>query len=77
MLMRAVSKVAFVLLLGVVASAEIAKPSINYADVRINVAHAFEERAHEMTATLAALQEVSKATVALTREIETKCGIAG
>ena len=50
-----------------------ASQKVNYADVRARVEHAFEERAHEMAATLSVLQEVSKETAALLERINTHC----
>ena len=51
-----------------------ATPKTNYADVRVAVSHAFSERAHEMSATLEAVQEVSRATTAAIKASEAKCG---
>ena len=53
-----------------------AAPKINYADVRTHMSHAFQERAHEMSATLAVLQGVSKATMARIEAVQAKCGTA-
>ena len=71
------SRVAFVLacLMAVVMVAAASKT--NYAEVRTHVSHAFEERAHEMTAVLGVLQDVSKATLAGIKAIEAKCGTIG
>ena len=60
------------LLVCVVVAAVAAK--VNYADVRTQMSHSFEERAHEMTAVLGVLQDVSKATQAGIKAIEAKCG---
>ena len=54
-------------------SPQAALAKINYADVRTGVAHAFEERAHEVAATLQVLLESSKATVAMMDNIEARC----
>ena len=51
-----------------------AEPQINYAAVRAHVSHACEERAHEMSAVLSVLQEVSKATVFGIDRVKAKCG---
>lgn len=48
--------------------------AVNYADVRTRVAHAFAEKAHEMSAVITLLQTLSKETVALTETIHTHCG---
>jgi len=48
----------------------------NYADVRLGVSHAFHERAHEMSATLDAVQEVSRATLQAIEASKAKCGSA-
>ena len=53
-----------------------AEPQINYAAVRAHVSHAFEERSHEMSATLSVLQEVSKATLSEIEKVKAKCGAA-
>lgn len=47
--------------------------SINYAEVRTRVSHAFAEKAHEMTETLAVLQDLSKATSAILADIHAQC----
>ena len=52
-----------------------ATPKVDYADVRKQVSHAFAERAHEMSATLAALQGVSKATAAEIKAVQARCGL--
>ena len=51
-----------------------AEPQINYSAVRAHVSHAFEERAHEMSAVLSVLQQVSKATVSEIDRVKAKCG---
>ena len=49
--------------------------AVNYADVRTRVAHAFAEKAHEMSAVIGVLQTLSKETAALTETIQTHCGV--
>ena len=51
-----------------------AEPQMNYAALRAHMSHAFEERAHEMSATLSVLQEVSKATVSKIEKVKAICG---
>ena len=53
-----------------------AATTTNYADVRLGVSHAFHERAHEMSATLDAVQEVSRATLKAIEVSKAKCGSA-
>ena len=53
-----------------------ATPKVDYADVRKQVSHAFAERAHEMSATLAVLQGVSKATAAEIKAVQARCGLS-
>ena len=45
----------------------------NFADVRLGVSHAFHERAHEMSATLDAVQQVSRATLQAIEVSKAKC----
>ena len=64
----------FVCLLASAFTSAEAEPQINYAALRAHMPHAFEERAHEMSATLNVLQEVSKATVSEIDKVKAKCG---
>ena len=61
------------LLASVFTSAE-AEPRMNYAALRAHVSHAFGERAHEMSATLSVLQDVSKATASKIEKAKANCG---
>ncbi len=70
--LRSVIVLACVALLSGLASS--APVKLNYAELRTNVAHSLDERAHEMEATLAALLDVSRSTVALTEKVSAKCG---
>ena len=49
--------------------------AVDYADVRARVAHAFPEKAHEMSAIITVLQTLSKETAALTESMHTHCGV--
>merc|ERR1712110_618938 len=49
--------------------------AVDYVDVRSRVAHAFPEKAHEMSAILTILQTLSRETAALTESIHTHCGV--
>ena len=71
------ARVVFVLACLVAFVMSAAASKANYADVRSHVSHAFEERAHEMSAALGVLQEVSKATLAGIKALEAKCGTIG
>ena len=53
-----------------------AATNTNYADVRVGVSNAFHERAHEMSATLEAAQEISRATLKAIEVSKAKCGSA-
>ena len=64
----------FVLVVALVACQCATASKVNYAEVRTRVDHAFEERAHEMTAALSALQGVSKETAALLDRMHAQCG---
>ena len=55
-----------------VASSKISN-SVNYADVRARVAKSFPEKANEIANLIAVLQDLSKATVDLTKQISTHC----
>jgi len=50
---------------------------INYAEVRTRVSYAFGERMHEMSETLAVLQDLSKETSALLANIQAQCSAGG
>ena len=49
--------------------------AVDYADMRARVAHAFAEKAHEMSAVITVLQTLSRETAALTEAIQTHCGV--
>ena len=48
---------------------------VDYANVRARVAHAFAEKAHEMSETVAVLQGLSRETRALVDTINANCGM--
>ena len=58
-----------------VAASRAPTAKVDYAGVRARVAHAFAEKAHEMTETVAVLQKLSKDTVALVDTINMHCGV--
>jgi len=47
--------------------------AINYAEVRVRVAHSFPEKANEIADTISVLQDLSKATVDMTDKIVAHC----
>merc|ERR1719445_851670 len=51
-----------------------AAPWMGYADMRVHMSHMFQERAHEMSATLVVLQDLSKATLDRIETVQSKCG---
>ena len=50
---------------------------VNYAEVRSRVSNAFGEKVHEMSETLAVLQDLSKETSALLASIKAQCSHRG
>ena len=48
--------------------------AVNYAEVRMRVAHAYAEKAYEMSLAISELQSLSRQTAGLLADIEKNCG---
>ena len=71
--MLSLRQCALLVLLLVLCSQHSAASGVNYAEIRSRVAHAFEEKAYEMSQLLGSLQDASKESQALLAAIDAQC----